>query len=72
MQVFLTGAGPTVIGAIADSAIPLALALTHGWQYALLAAATLWLFLARRGVVSTLLLAAACGVIAALAGAAVS
>lgn len=72
VQAFLTGAGPAVIGAIAGSAIPLALAVHHGWQYVLLAAAAAWLFLARRGVVSTLLLAAACGVIAALAGAAVS
>ncbi|MBR7826659.1 chromate efflux transporter [Actinospica sp. MGRD01-02] len=72
VQAFLTGAGPTVIGAIAGSAIPLARALSHDWQYLLLAAAALWLFAARRGVVSTLLLAAACGVIAALAGAAVS
>jgi chromate transporter len=70
VQAFLTGAGPTVIGAIAGSAVPLALALGHGWQYPLLAAAAAWLFLARRGVVSTLLLGAACGVVAALAGAA--
>jgi chromate transporter len=72
VQAFLTGAGPTVIGAIAGSAIPLARALSHDWQYLLLAAAALWLFVARRGVVSTLLLAAVCGVIAALAGAPVS
>jgi len=69
VQAFLTGAGPTVIGAIAGSAVPLALALSHGWQYPLLAAAGAWLFLARRGVVSALLLAAVCGVVAVLAGA---
>lgn len=69
VQAFLTGAGPTVIGAIAGSAVPLALALSHSWQYPLMAAAAVWLFLARRGVVSALLLAAACGVIAAVAGA---
>jgi chromate transporter len=68
VQAFLTGAGPAVIGAIAGSAIPLALALGHGWQYALLAAAALWLLAARRGVVSALLLAAGCGAIVAAAG----
>jgi chromate transporter len=68
VQAFLTGAGPAVIGAIAGSAIPLALALEHGWQYVLLAAAALWLLAARRGVVSALLLAAGCGAIVAVAG----
>ena len=72
VQAFLTGAGPAVIGAIAGSAIPLALALSHGWQYILLPAAALWLLAARRGVVSTLLLAATCGAIAVAAGAPVS
>ena len=67
VQAFLTGAGPAVIGAITGSAIPLALALSHTWQYVLLPAAALWLLAARRGVVSTLLLAAACGAIAAYA-----
>jgi chromate transporter len=71
VQAFLTGAGPAVIGAIAGSAIPLSLALGHGWQYALLAGAALWLFLARRGVVSALLLSAGIGAVCALAGAAV-
>jgi chromate transporter len=68
VQAFLTGAGPAVIGAIAGSAIPLTLALGHRWQYILLPAAALWLLAARRGAVSALLLAAACGVIAAAAG----
>jgi chromate transporter len=72
VQAFLTGAGPAVVGAIAGSAIPLALALTHGWQYAVLAAAALWLLALRRGVVSALLAAAGLGVIAALAGLPVS
>ncbi|MBR7833376.1 chromate efflux transporter [Actinospica durhamensis] len=72
IQAFLTGAGPAVIGAIAGSAIPLALALTHGWQYALLPAAALWLIAARRGGVSTLLLSAACGAVLALAGVSVA
>ena len=72
VQAFLTGAGPAVIGAIAGSAAPLALALGHGWQYAVLPAAALWLLAARRGVVSALLLSAACGVALALAGVVVS
>jgi chromate transporter len=71
VQAFLTGAGPAVIGAIAGSAVPLALALSHGWQYAVLAAAVLWLLAAGRGVVSTLLGAAACGAVLGLAGVAV-
>ena len=71
IQAFLTGAGPAVIGAIAGSAIPLTRALPHDWQYLLLAAAAVWLLALRRGIVSALLLAAACGIIAALAGAAV-
>ncbi|WP_165845365.1 chromate transporter [Streptacidiphilus pinicola] len=68
VQAFLTGAGPAVNGAIAGSAIPLALALTHAWQYAVLAAAALWLLALRRGVVSALLAAGAIGVVGALAG----
>ena len=68
VQAFLTGAGPAVIGAIAGSAIPLALALQHRWQYGVLALAALWLLAARRGVVSTLLGAGVLGVGAALAG----
>jgi chromate transporter len=63
VQAFLTGAGPAVIGAIAGSAIPLALALDHGWQYALLGAAACWLLVLRRGVVSVFALAAACGLV---------
>jgi chromate transporter len=72
IQAFLTGAGPAVIGAIAGSTIPLALALSHGWQYILLPAAALWLLAVRRGVVSALLLSAACGAALALAGVTVS
>ncbi|MBT2452602.1 chromate efflux transporter [Streptomyces sp. ISL-43] len=68
VQAFFTGAGPAVIGAIMGSAIPLALALHHAWQYAVLAAAALWLLAARRGVVSALLVAAALGIAAALTG----
>jgi chromate transporter len=68
VQAFLTGAGPAVIGAIAGSAIPLGLALGHGWQYPVLAAAALWLLVLRRGVVSALLLAGTVGVLASAAG----
>jgi chromate transporter len=66
-QSFLDGAGPTAIGAILGSAIPLARALAEPWQYAVLAAAALLLLGLRRGVVLTLLSAAAVGVIIALA-----
>ena len=65
---FLTGAGATVIGAIAGSAIPLGLSFSHLWQIPILIAAGLWLFVARRSVVSVLLLAGAAGIIVALFG----
>jgi chromate transporter len=68
VQAFFTGAGPAVIGAIAGSAIPLALALQHAWQFAVLAAAAVWLLAARRGVVSALLGAGVLGIAAVLAG----
>ena len=71
IQSFLAGAGPAVIGAIAGSAIPLGLALQHLWQIPVLAGATLWIFVMRRGVVSGLLAAGATGVTLALAGVAV-
>jgi chromate transporter len=66
---FLAGAGPAAIGAILGSAVPLALALTQAWQYAVLAAAAVLLLLLRRGVVLTLLLCGVAGVVIALAGA---
>jgi chromate transporter len=69
VQAFLSGAGPAAIGAIAGATIPLALALSHLWQLAVLGLAAGWLIALRRGVVSTLLGAAALGVLAALAGA---
>lgn len=68
VQAFLTGAGPTVVGAIAGSAIPLAAALQHLWQFAILAAAALWLLAARRGVVSALVASGVLGAGAALLG----
>jgi chromate transporter len=67
-RAFLNGAGPAAIGAILGTAIPLARALAEPWQYGVLAAAAFLLFALRRGVVSTLLLAGAAGVLVALAG----
>ena len=69
VRAFLSGAGPAVVGAIAGSAVPLAAALDHLWQVAVLAAAAVWLLLLRRGVVSVLVGAGALGLVAALAGA---
>jgi chromate transporter len=68
VQAFFAGAGPAVTGAIAGSAVPLTRALTQSWQYAVLAAAAIWLLAARRGVVSALLAAGALGVTMALTG----
>ena len=67
-RAFLDGAGPAAIGAILGSAIALARALTQPWQYAVLAAGTLFLLQLRRGVVPTLLLAGLAGTVIALAG----
>jgi chromate transporter len=66
---FFDGAGPAAIGAILGSAVPLALALEHAWQAAVLAGAAALLFALRRGVVLTLLAAGVAGVVAALLGA---
>lgn len=68
VQAFFGGAGPAVIGAIAGSAVPLALSLQHQWQALVLVAALGWLFLARRGVVGALLGAGTLGVLASFAG----
>jgi chromate transporter len=69
IQSFLTGAGPAAIGAIAGSAIPLSLALSHVWQVGVLALAAVWLLVLRRGVVAALVGAGVLGAVAALAGA---
>jgi chromate transporter len=66
---FFDGAGPAAIGAILGSAIPLTLALQERWQYAVLVGASVLLFVARRGVVLTLLTAGAVGAVAVLLGA---
>jgi chromate transporter len=68
VETFLNGAGPAVIGAIAGSAIPLGRSFQHLWQIPILAAAILWLFAARRGVVSALLIAGVVGVVLASIG----
>ena len=70
IQAFLTGAGPAAVGAIAGSAVPLAMALAHLWQFGVLALAALWLLPLRRGVVVALLASGALGVAAVFAGAA--
>jgi len=63
-RAFLDGAAPAALGAILGSAVPLALALDHGWQVAILAAAAVALLVARRGVVEVLLLAGVAGAFA--------
>ena len=65
-RAFLDGAGPAAIGAIYGSAIPLTRALSHTWQYGVLAGALIVLLLLRRGVVLTLLCAGATGVVIVL------
>jgi chromate transporter len=67
-RAFLDGAGPAAIGAILGSAIPLAGALDEPWQYGVLAGAAVLLLALRRGVVLTLLCAAAVGIVVAVAG----
>jgi chromate transporter len=60
-RAFLAGAGPAAVGAILGSAVPLALAVTHAWQAAILAAAAAALLIARRPIVETLVLAGVAG-----------
>jgi chromate transporter len=67
-QSFLDGAGPAAVGAIVGTALPLARAIVEPWQWGVLAGAAILLFPLRRGVVSTLLLAGASGVVVAVAG----
>ena len=69
VQAFLAGAGPASLGAIAGSAIPLALALSYWWQLGVTGAAAVGLFVLRRGSVEVLLAAGAVGVVAVLLGA---
>ena len=69
VRAFLDGAGPAAIGAIIGVAIPLSLAIHEAWQFGVLAAAAALLFVLRRGVVLTLLLASAAGIVAVWLGA---
>ncbi len=68
-RAFLDGAGPAAIGAIGGAAVTLAAVLTEAWQFGVLGAALVALLVLRRGVVFTLLAAAAIGVALALLGA---
>lgn len=67
-RAFLDGAGPAAIGAIFGAFVPLAAGVDFTWQWVVAGVAALLLFAARLGVVPTLLLAAAAGVVAAIAG----
>jgi chromate transporter len=58
VSAFLAGAGPSVIGAIAASAITLAMLLSQAWQGAILVVALVWMLGLRRSP-SVMLLAAA-------------
>jgi chromate transporter len=69
IRALLAGAGPAAIGAIIGAAIPLAFALDEAWQYAVLGAAAVSLLVLRRGIVVTLLLAGAVGLVAEMVGA---
>jgi chromate transporter len=66
---FLAGAAPAAAGAIIGSAIPLAGALSEGWEFAVLLAAAVALLVLRRSVVPTLLAAGTTGAVAGLLGA---
>jgi chromate transporter len=66
---FLAGAAPAAAGAIVGSAIPLADAIGESWQYLVLGGSAVALLVSRRGVVPTLLVAGAAGILAALLGA---
>jgi chromate transporter len=66
---FLDGAAPAAAGAIIGSAVPLALALSETWEYAVLAGAAVALLVLRRSVVLTLLAGGAIGAVVGLLGA---
>ncbi len=68
-QAFLGGAGPAAIGAILGAALPLATALSAGWQVAVLATAGVLLLVLRREIVPTLLAAGVAGAVLVGAGA---
>jgi chromate transporter len=66
-RAFLDGAGPAAVGAILGSAVPLALALSEAWQFAVLAAGAIALLVVRLGIVVVLLGGGAAGAVAVLA-----
>jgi chromate transporter len=68
-RAFLAGAAPAAAGAIIGSALPLALAISQGWQVPLLAAAAVSLLLLRWPIVPTLLGCGAVGALVAVLGA---
>jgi chromate transporter len=72
VRAFLAGAGPAAIGAIAGSAVTLALALSEPWQIAVLGIAVVWFVVVRQNVAVGLVAAGVIGVLAALAGAPVT
>ncbi len=67
-QSFLGGAGPAAVGAIAGAAVPLALAITQGWQVVILGAALVAVIGLRRSVVLTLVAAGVAGAVGAVLG----
>ena len=69
VQSFMAGAAPAAAGAIAGSAVPLALAIGEGWQVPLLAGAGVALLVLRWPIVATLLGCGAIGALAAVLGA---
>lgn len=69
VRAFLDGAGPAAIGAILGSALVLLQGLGQPWQLAILAAGTLAMFAAGRGVLTTILGGAVLGLAAVALGA---
>jgi chromate transporter len=65
---FLGGAAPATAGAIIGAAVPLALAISQGWQVPLLAGAAVALLVLRWPIVPALLACGAIGVLVALLG----
>lgn len=68
LRAFLDGAGPAAIGAILGAAVPLALAIAQPWQVVVLLAAFAALFVARAGVVATLVGAGVVGALVVATG----
>ena len=69
---FLAGAGPAAIGAIFGTAVALAAGMAHVWQLPLLGLGALWLLVARRSIVGSLVFSGAAGVALGLLGASAS